>query len=359
MTPDAGQAVAEAAWMHRCIALARRAEGRTAPNPMVGALVIVGGEVVAEGWHAAPGRDHAEVDALRKLGGRAEGATMVVNLEPCCHHGRTPPCTDALLAAGIRRVIVGMVDPNPIVGGRGLEILRQAGLEVVVGVEEAACRALNAGYILALEQRRPFVVAKAGVTLDGRIADAAGASRWITGEAARAAAHGLRDRCDAVLVGSGTLLADDPALTTRLPGGRDALPVVLDSALRTPPGARIFEGSRRPLLFCAADAPDPALPADLVRLPRGPGGLDLHAALGALCQRGVHRLLVEGGGRVLRALWDLDLLDELHLFVAPLALAGGPGWLGGEPIPLAAARRLRLISAEPVGGDVHLVLGRS
>lgn len=134
MTPDAGQAVAEAAWMHRCIALARRAEGRTAPNPMVGALVIVGGEVVAEGWHAAPGRDHAEVDALRKLGGRAEGATMVVNLEPCCHHGRTPPCTDALLAAGIRRVIVGMVDPNPIVGGRGLEILRQAGLEVVVGV---------------------------------------------------------------------------------------------------------------------------------------------------------------------------------------------------------------------------------
>lgn len=224
MTPDAGQAVAEAAWMHRCIALARRAEGRTAPNPMVGALVIVGGEVVAEGWHAAPGRDHAEVDALRKLGGRAEGATMVVNLEPCCHHGRTPPCTDALLAAGIRRVIVGMVDPNPIVGGRGLEILRQAGLEVVVGVEEAACRALNAGYILALEQRRPFVVAKAGVTLDGRIADAAGASRWITGEAARAAAHGLRDRCDAVLVGSGTLLADDPALTTRLPGGRDPGP---------------------------------------------------------------------------------------------------------------------------------------
>ncbi|NOY25977.1 MAG: bifunctional diaminohydroxyphosphoribosylaminopyrimidine deaminase/5-amino-6-(5-phosphoribosylamino)uracil reductase RibD, partial [Oligoflexia bacterium] len=247
--------------IRRCLELAGQGLGRTAPNPMVGAVIVRDGQVIAEGWHRAPGLEHAEVDALSKLtdcaagpagSGCAEGATMYINLEPCCHHGRTPPCTDAILNSGIARVVVGMVDPFPRVSGEGLRILRQAGLDVVVGVEQAACRQLNLGFVRAQEQGRPAVILKAALTLDGRIADAAGHSQWITGPQARAIGHQLRDQADAVLVGRGTLLADDPALCTRgVAGGRDALPVVLDSELRCPQDARVLSAGRRPLFFAA------------------------------------------------------------------------------------------------------------
>lgn len=356
MSPDDDPT--DVAWMRRCLDLAARARGRTAPNPMVGAVIVRDGQVLAEGWHHAPGLAHAEVDALQQLGGQAPGATMYVNLEPCCHHGRTPPCTDAILRSGVRRVVVGMVDPFPRVSGQGIEILRAAGVEVVVGVEEGACRALNQGFVRAQEQGRPAVWLKAGMTLDGRIADAFGRSQWITGPAARAAAHALRDAADAVLVGSGTLLADDPSLTTRaLAGGRDALPVVLDTELRCPPGARVLTAGRRPLLLAATDAPARDLPADIVRLPRDPsGGLELGAAMQALLARGVHTLLVEGGGRVHRSFLARGLVDRVHLFVAPSVLAGGPGWVQGAPFPLADAPRLRLDAVRPVGEDLHLEL---
>lgn len=344
-------------YMRRCLDLAAQGRGRTSPNPMVGAVIVRDGRVLAEGWHRAPGLAHAEVDALTHLGGRARGATMFVNLEPCCHHGRTPPCTDAILHSGITRVVIGMVDPFPRVSGQGIRILREAGLEVLVGVEEQASRALNLGFVRAQEQGRPAVVLKAALTLDGRIADAKGSSQWITSREARAAGHQLRDEADAVLVGSGTLHADDPALTTRgIPGGRDALPVILDTDLSCPPDARVLTAGRRPLLIAADDAPERRLPADVVRLPRGPLGVDLNAVLSTLLARGVHNLLVEGGGRVHRSFLDHGVVDRVHLFVAPRVLAGGPGWVGGEPYPLAQAPRMRLVEARPVGPDLHLQL---
>lgn len=347
--------------MRRCLELARQAEGRTAPNPMVGCVIVSdAGETLAEGYHRAAGQDHAEVDALRKLPDRrAPGATMVVNLEPCNHHGRTPPCTDAVLRSGVRRVIVGMVDPNPIVAGMGLDRLRAAGVEVVLGVEEAACRALNAPYLLALSERRPLVTVKAAVSLDGRVADAFGRSQWITGEAARLEGHRLRDRHDAVMVGSGTLFADDPSLNTRIEGGRDALPVIVDTQLRVTPEARVMRAGRRPVVLCAQDAPDRALPADVVRVPRAEGGVDLGAGLRALAARGVHSVLVEGGAGLTRALLSAGLVDRLCLFVAPKVLAGGLGFVGGAPIPLAEAYGLRHVDARPVGEDLLIVLERA
>ena len=214
-------------WMQQCIELARCAEGRTAPNPMVGALVVRDGVLLAKGFHREAGDLHAECMVLESLEGDLSTATMYVNLEPCCHVGRTGPCTDAILEAGISRVVVGMVDPNPLVNGKGIDQLREAGVELQVGVLHSACKELNAGYSSTFSKGRPQVWLKAAATLDGAIADVSGASKWITGTRAREHVHQLRNRMDAVLVGSGTLLADDPALTTRTPGGRDALRVAL------------------------------------------------------------------------------------------------------------------------------------
>jgi len=325
---------------------------------MVGAVILRDGEILAEGYHRAPGLAHAEPDALSRLEADAAGATMVVNLEPCCHHGRTAPCTDAILASGVERVVVGMVDPDRRVAGRGISILREAGLTVEVGILEEECRRLNAAYLCAVERGRPLVVLKAAATLDGRIADAQGRSQWITGAAARAAGHRLRDRLDAVLVGSGTLLADDPSLNTRAEGGRDALPVVLDTELRCPPDARVLTAGRRPLIFCATDAQERDLGADIVRVPRGAGGLELRAVLEALVARGVHSVLVEGGGRVHRSFLDGGCADRVHLHLAPKVLAGGAGWVGGDPLSLAGAHRFTVTSVSHLGDDVLIEMGR-
>ena len=345
--------------MRRCIELARRGAGRTAPNPMVGAVVVSEGRSLAEGWHGAPGSDHAEPVALKGLPEqRAPGATMYVNLEPCCHHGRTPPCTDYILASGVSRVVVGMVDPDPRVRGEGLRILRGAGIQVDVGIEEAACRDLNLGFIKANEDGLPRVWLKAAATLDGRIADAFGTSRWITGEAARLEGHRMRNRSDAILIGSGTLLADDPALTTRgVQDGRDALRVVLDSDLRCPEDARILrEGDRSPLLYCASDAPQRELPATLVRVPRCETGLDLRAVLQDLVQRGVHNVLVEGGGRLLHGLLAEGLADRLLLFLAPRVIAGGTHFVEGAPFKLGEGPAFSLHHTRRLGQDLLLDL---
>lgn len=345
-------------WMARALALAKRGRGRVAPNPMVGAVIVRDGKVLAEGWHHAPGLAHGEVDALNKVDGRAPGATMFVNLEPCCHHGRTPPCTDAILASGITRVVVGMVDPDPRVSGKGLRILRDAGLDVVVGVAEEASRRLNAPYLTALAQGRPWVLLKAGITLDGRIASAAGESQWITSVEGRRFAHSLRDQLDAVLVGSGTLLADDPSLNTRTEGGRDAVPVILDTELRCPDNARVLTAGEAPLFFCAEDAPERVLSAELVRVPRAEVGLSLPAVLAELARRGLHSLLVEGGGRIHRSFMDADLVDAIELVVAPKILAGGPGWVGGAPFSLAEAPAFTIVEVGRVGRDARLRLER-
>ncbi len=344
-------------WMRRALALAERGAGRTSPNPLVGAVVVRDDQVLAEGWHEALGGAHAEPAALARLDpGRAAGATLYVNLEPCCHHGRTPPCTDAVLAAGLDRVVVGIQDPNPAVAGKGLAILRAAGLAVDVGVEADACRALNGGYLKRIATGLPRVWLKAGCTLDGRITDHAGRSEWITGPGARAHGHGLRDRLDAILVGSATLLSDDPSLNCRLEGGRDPLPVVLDSDLRCPADAKVLTAGRRSRIYCAPDAPDRPLHADIVRVPRGAGGLDLGAVLRDLASIGVLELLVEGGGRVHRSLLDAGLADRLLLFVAPKVLAGGMGFVGGPPLDLSDACTFTVLDVSTVGGEVLIEL---
>jgi len=356
--------------MRRCLELARRAEGRTAPNPIVGS-VIVGrrGQVLAEGWHRKAGSAHGEAAALAKLGGRAAGATVYVNLEPCNHQGRTPPCAPAVLAAGVRRVVIGAMDPIRGHAG-GARLLARAGVEVVRGVLRDECEAANAPFFTWARQGRAHLLLKAAVTLDGKIATVSGESQWITGEAARRDAHRLRDRRDAVLVGVGTVLADDPRLTVRgLRGGRDPARVVVDSRLRTPPTAQLLPAAGSPARTIVAFASAPparrraleAAGAELWQLP-GPGGrVDLAALAARLGREGLLSVLVEGGGQIHASLLAAGLADELRLYVAPLAV-GGPAasWLGGDGVAtLAAAWRFRWLGApEPVGDDLVLRLRR-
>ena len=242
--------------MARAIELARLGVGKTWPNPMVGCVVVRNGALIAEGYHHRHGEDHAEVDALRKVGFEAQGATLFVNLEPCCHYGCTPPCTDAILRSGISRVVVGMLDGNPLVNGKGVRILEDAGLDVRVGVLEGTCRALNEVYAVNLTSPRPFVTLKAAMTADGRLATRTGKSKWITGETARHHVHEERAAHQAVLVGVGTVLSDDPSLTVRLPGQEEGLGpirVVLDSTLRTPPSAKLFTSTGK-VIICTTSS---------------------------------------------------------------------------------------------------------
>ncbi|MEC8191461.1 MAG: bifunctional diaminohydroxyphosphoribosylaminopyrimidine deaminase/5-amino-6-(5-phosphoribosylamino)uracil reductase RibD [Myxococcota bacterium] len=345
-------------WMAECLRLARQGVGRTAPNPMVGAVIVRGDRLLSEGWHRAPGTAHAELDALNRLAETAEGATMYVNLEPCCHQGRTPPCTDAIIRAGIARVVVGQVDPDPRMQGKGIDQLRNAGIEVVVGVMEAESRELNRAYLSATERGRPWVTVKSAITLDGRIADSAGDSQWITSEAARAAGHRLRNEHDAVMVGAGTMRADNPSLTTRIDGGRNAIPVVLDSGLSIGPEARLLHAGERAVVFHADDAVAPASDVtDFVGVPRdAKGHLQLEAVCSALLARGIHSVLVEGGGILIRSLLDHGLVDRIELFIAGKVLAGGSGWVGGQPLSLADAPTFAVVRSDTVGPDVHLVL---
>ena len=347
-------------FMGLALDLAHRALGRTAPNPPVGAVIVRDGAVVAEGWTQPPGQAHAEPHALaaaERAGLDLRGATMFVTLEPCCHHGRTPPCTDSILRAGLARVVVGTVDPFPLVAGKGITQLRAAGVVVDVGVREAECRRLMLGFIRAHTEGLPEVTLKAAITLDGRIASAYGEARWITGPAARELSHRLRDQHDAIVVGVGTVLADDPALTTRIPGGRDAVPVVLDSRLRTPPGATVLARGTA-LVYTTETAVDPGLSATIVRLPSGPGGVDVRAVLRDLASRGLHRVLVDGGGQVHRSFLDAGVADRVELFVNARVLAGGPGFVAGSGYPLAQAPAFRIDHVERVGDDLRLGLER-
>jgi diaminohydroxyphosphoribosylaminopyrimidine deaminase/5-amino-6-(5-phosphoribosylamino)uracil reductase len=343
--------------MQRALELARKAEGRTSPNPMVGAVLVAGGEVVGEGFHAAAGRPHAEVEALRGFSRQGSDCTLYVNLEPCCHHGRTPPCTQAILAAGIRRVVVGMVDPDPRVQGKGIEELRAAGVEVQVGVLEAEARHLNRGFVSAKSRKRPWVALKAALTLDGRIASDSGDSRWITGEPARLHGHGLRNVCDAILVGRGTLIADDPALSCRVEGGRDPVPVVLDGRLRSPATARLWSGSREAIVFCSSDADVRIIPnTKIIPIGTDQRGLDLGLVLQALLADGHQRVLVEGGAKVQNSFLHAGLVDELHLYLNPRVLGAGPVWGEGAGFTLGAAPRFQLRECLTLGGDLYLGL---
>ncbi len=370
--------------MRRALALAARAHGRTAPNPMVGCVLVKGGHVVGEGYHHKAGLPHAEVEALRDAGRRAKGATAYVSLEPCNHHGRTGPCTEALMAAGVARVVAAMGDPNPRVDGGGAERLRAAGIPTEIGLLEGEARALNAGFLKWAATGRPLVILKAAVSLDGSIAarsatvgsptassppsagavGASGDARWITGEAARREAHRLRDRCDAVLVGAGTVRADDPALTTRMVRGRDPLRVILDGRLSTPPRAKVVVPGT--LVVASNTAPEAAerwlvaRGAEVVRLPGHAGHVDPGALLEELGRRGVLELLVEGGASVHGSLIAAGLVDRAVIFVAPVLLGarGVPllDWPG--PPTMAAAPRLHTVAVRRLGDDTMLIVER-
>ncbi len=344
--------------MDRALRVARRALGGTGNNPAVGAVLVRDEQVLAEGWTQAPGQDHAEPHALAQVGGDARGATLYVTLEPCCHHGRTPPCTDAIIRSGVRRVVVGIVDPFPLVSGRGIAQLRAAGIEVDVGVREEECRAMNLGFLRVVAGGLPAVTLKAAVSLDGRIASAHGESRWITGPEARAAGHRLRAEHDAVLVGVGTVLADDPELTARYPGPpRSPFRVVLDSALRTPADARVL-GPRSVIFTRSMDAGRAAAlraaGADVI-VQGGVGErVDPRGALQELAGRGVRTVLVEGGGEVHRSMLTGGYADRLELFLNGRVLAGGPGFVAGPGFSLAEAPAFALGSVERVGPDLQL-----
>jgi diaminohydroxyphosphoribosylaminopyrimidine deaminase/5-amino-6-(5-phosphoribosylamino)uracil reductase len=340
--------------MREALRLAARARGKTAPNPLVGCVIVRGGRVLAGGYHHRAGDAHAEVDALSKLRGRAPGATVYVTLEPCNHHGRTGPCTEALIAAGVARVIAGMRDPNPAVAGRGLYKLRRAGITVESGLLEGECRALNEAWIHWVTTGRPLVTLKAAVTLDGRIAAHGGDSRWVTGEPARKEAHRLRASHDAILVGARTVDSDDPQLTTRGVRGRDPLRVVLDGKLRISARARALPA----LVLTTRDAPArPDLErrgCEIVRL-RGRGGrIELVAALEALGKRGIQSLLVEGGGEVHGQLLRERLADHAALFVAPKLIGsrGVPVAVAEGPAEMSKAWKLQAVSYRRLGDDM-------
>lgn len=354
-----------AQFMERALELARCGEGRTAPNPPVGAVLVRAGAIVGAGFHPAAGQPHAEILALRAAGSLACGADLYVTLEPCCHQGRTGPCTEALIAAGVRRVVYGVVDPNPRVAGQGLARLCAAGIEVEAGPLADECRRLIAPFAKALRSGLAHVTLKAAITLDGRTATSLGESQWISCAESRDLVHRLRDRSDAVLVGAGTVLADNPRLTARLPGGRNPVRVVLDGELRTAATAAVYDpraAGRRLLLTgddVAADRLRPFRDAgvEVVPLPRVDGHLDLRAAVRALCDENLHSLLVEGGGELGGALLRAGLVDRLLLFVAPLLFGGDDGrplFRGAGVARLADALHLDDLQVRRVGCDVLL-----
>jgi len=352
--------------MRRALELAERGWGRVSPNPMVGAVVrSASGALAGEGWHEGPGTAHAEVMGLEAAGPAARGGTVVVSLEPCTHYGRTPPCTKALIEAGVARVVVAATDPN--LETSGLERLREAGIEVVSGLREAESRRLNAAFERHVTTGRPFVVLKAAASLDGKTAAADGSSKWITSEGARADAQRLRAWADAIVVGSGTVLADDPALTVRgeaVAGARPPLRVVLDSSGRVPATARVFDGAA-PTLVATTDRAGEArvakwqrAGAEVVVLDRDPAGhVSVDALLEHLGKRDVQGVLVEGGATVSGSFATGDLVDRVVLYLAPLLLGGAaaPGVLGGEGFaPVGEGRRLELHRVERIGPDLRV-----
>ncbi len=347
--------------MREALALARRGGGFTSPNPMVGAVVVADGRIVGRGYHPRVGDPHAEVFALQDAGERVRGATLYVTLEPCAHQGRTPPCTEAIIGAGIRRVVAAMADPDHQVNGRGLHRLQEAGIETCVGVAESEARDLNEAYVKHRTTGIPFVTAKWAMTLDGRIATRSGESQWISGEASRALVHERRAVADAILVGIGTVLRDDPALTARVFAARNPRRIVLDSMLRVPLDARVLTQDGTPVIVAttgrASSEARRALEARGVEVLVADGldgRVDLEALLKEVGRRGVLSLLVEGGGTVHGAFLDAGLVDKVLIFIAPQIVGGpAPGPVGGVGVEaLARAWHLSRAAFRQIGEDL-------
>jgi diaminohydroxyphosphoribosylaminopyrimidine deaminase / 5-amino-6-(5-phosphoribosylamino)uracil reductase len=356
----------DAEHMQRALELARRSVGLSSPNPPVGCVIVRDGAVVGEGWHEYALREHAEIRALRAAGDRAVGSTVYLTLEPCSHHGRTPPCADQLLMAGVSRVVAARIDPNPAVSGRGIERLRLAGVQTEVGLLSEAAGELIEAFACHITAHRPLVVAKVGMSLDGRLAPPiTGTSRWITSAEAREQGQNLRRELDAILVGIGTVLSDDPELTYRGPSAksRALLRVILDSDLTTPPRARIFSGPANSVLICCVQGADPAHRAELesagaeiVQLPGVAGGVDLAAVLDELDRRRILGVLVEGGSRIHGSFLAAGLVDKFVFFVAPLVLGGRalPAIGGAGYATVAEAPHFRIRNSYCAGPDTVL-----
>ncbi len=348
-------------WMDQALALARRGEGLTRPNPPVGALVVGRGKVVGAGWHHAAGRPHAEALALAAAGPKARGATLYVTLEPCCTFGRTPPCTDAILRSGIRRVVVGARDPNPRHAGRGIRLLRRKGIAVIEGVRAGEARELIAPFARWITTGRPLLTLKLGMSADGKIADIRRRSRWITGPAARREVQALRLSSDAILVGAGTVLADNPSLLPKPARGRKPLRVILDARGRVPANVRVLNDSSRPRTIMATTRFCPsrrvrewqARGAQVWVLP-GTGAVSLPALMRRLGKAGILQVLCEGGGEIAAALVRARLVDVFRFYIAPRILGGKPavGAVGGVGWRLSGAPKLRFTGCRLIGKDI-------
>ncbi len=332
-------------YMRMALRLALRGAGRTSPNPMVGAVLVRNGKVIGTGFHKGAGNDHAEIVALKRAGEKARGATLYLNLEPCDHYGRTPPCVPSLIEAGIKRVIAGMVDPNPLVSGRGIQRLKKAGIEVEAGVLEAECLRLNEAFTKYITRGIPFVILKLAASLDGKIAASTGDSRWITGEESRRYVHRLRNQVDAVVVGVGTVLADNPKLTCRIPGGRDPWRVVLDAHLRIPLTAQLLRqrGPEKTIVITGSHAPKRKAEAIKRRGARvwdfslRKGGISFAPVLKKLAQLGVLSVMIEGGAVTASRALREGVVDKILFFYAPKIIGGD----GRDMFEALRIRRMR------------------
>jgi diaminohydroxyphosphoribosylaminopyrimidine deaminase / 5-amino-6-(5-phosphoribosylamino)uracil reductase len=351
--------------IRRALELARRGEGFVEPNPMVGCVIAQGAEIIGEGWHRRFGQPHAEVEALQIAGSRAAGATLYVTLEPCCHQGKTPPCTDAVLASGMRRVVVAMRDPFPQVQGGGVAALQAAGIDVVVGLLEAEAVRLNAPYLKLVETGRPWIIAKWAMTLDGKIATHSGQSRWISNPRSREIVHALRGRVDAVMIGRGTAERDDPLLTARPPGPRTVARVILDTQASLSSESQLVRTARHsPVLVAVGNQ---AALSNCQRL-RDAGcevfvcdgqthDARLDALLAELGRRRCTNVMVEGGGRLLGSLLDARAIDEVHVFIAPKLIGGASAAtaVAGRGIAeMSAALCLESPLVRQLDGDVYI-----
>jgi diaminohydroxyphosphoribosylaminopyrimidine deaminase/5-amino-6-(5-phosphoribosylamino)uracil reductase len=351
-------------FMKRAIELAVRAEGSVSPRPPVGAVVVRDARIVGEGWTKPRPGPHAETEALAQAGDAARGATVHVTLEPCSHTGDTAPCSDALIAAAVARVVVGATDPNPKVNGQGIAKLRAAGIEVMEAVESKACLALIEPFSKWVDSGTPFVTLKMAASLDGKTAAPDGTSMWITGDAARADVHELRRRADAVIVGSMTVLRDDPLLTCRLEGvdvHAQPLRVIIDGSGRTPEISRVFNRDAPTLVITNEDLADAhverwrAAGAEVARVPAGESGVDVRAALGALGERGICHVLVEGGPTIAASFIASGLVDRFVLYLAPILIGGdAPGLLNDGVKTLTDAWSLQIEDVRSVGDDLRI-----
>jgi diaminohydroxyphosphoribosylaminopyrimidine deaminase/5-amino-6-(5-phosphoribosylamino)uracil reductase len=349
-------------WMRRALRLAEKGRGRTSPNPMVGAILVKDGNVVGEGYHVKAGEAHAEVVALQQAGEEARGAILYLNLEPCTHYGKTPPCSPKVIEAGVKRVVIGIGDPNPLVKGKGIEMMRKAGLDIETGILEEECRRLNEAFCKYILKKEPFVILKVAATLDGKIATRDGDSKWISGEASRRFVHKLRDRVDGVLVGIGTVLKDDPQLTARIRGGRDPYRIVLDSWLKIPEEAKVIGTfPSKAIIVATGLAPKDKIEklekrgVQILILDSQEGKINLKSCLSKLGEMGITSLLVEGGSQVNGSFLDEGLIDKLLLFLSPRLMGdhqalGIFGGRGGSTLQEAVA--LREIKTRRFGKDL-------